>query len=100
MKANEPPQSPANRNSRARSRDGIGSAGSRQRGDVRPCRWDRKSELAAGSRARPLVIEHRLLAQQSAAVARQGTVGADDAMARHDDAHAVVAVGAPYRANG
>ena len=57
-----------------------------------------RTSSAAGRAA--LEIEELLLAREPAAVAGQRAVGADHAMAGHDDRQAVIAVGAADRAHG
>src|SRR5215471_13159690 len=91
MKANEPPQSPASRRSRAMSRRGTASV-ARERGDRFHAGRDLERELARDRRMRALVREQPLLAPEPAAIARQRSVRADHAMAGDDDAQTVVAI--------
>src|SRR5437016_629405 len=98
MNANEPPQTAASNSSRAASPGAIDSVG----GGVCPRAaaglGDPECELAtAGVGA--LVLEQPLLAPQPAAVPGQRAVGADHAVAGHDEAQAVVAVGSSDRAH-
>jgi len=59
---------------------------------------DVQGELTFATCVCTLVLEQPLLAPQAATVASQGAVRADDAMAGHDDAQTIVAVGAADRA--
>src|SRR6202790_38491 len=90
MKAKEPPQSAASASRRARSAGDILSCGG-----SRQCRY--QGELTASAGKRALVFQEPGLTPQSAAVAGQRSVGADHAMAGHDNRQLVVAVGAPDR---
>src|SRR5215470_8606820 len=92
MKANEPPHSPASVSSRATSPECIASVGGCERGYGYLGGLHSERELSADSGVRALVVEQPLLAPQTAAVAGQRPVGADNAMAGHDDGELVVAV--------